>query len=270
MNKRITVLMVTGAVFATVFTAGCAIQRRMPVSTAPVIVSTEAIQTTRPVMTESQKVITVYKEVPVETTVEETETETETETVAPTPTPTPKPTPKPTAKPTAKPTQKPTAKPTKKPTAKPTRKPTAKPTAKAAVKTNTLSAAPNNDTNNQDASKITGIYNGSWSQVTVDATNLNKVKITVTIHDSEDSNKTSVWKMSGKYNPANGTLIYRNCTKTNFQYDESGSIVSKSVAFDNGQGKVVISNGMLTWNDYQEHAADDMTFISAKSHDHRG
>ena len=96
------------------------------------------------------------------------------------------------------------------------------------------------------------------------------MKLTVTIHDQDDSNKTSVWKMSGKLNTANGTLIYNNCTKTNFSYDENGSIVSKNVAYDNGQGKVVIANGMITWNDYQEHAADDMTFISANAHDYRG
>ena len=76
--------------------------------------------------------------------------------------------------------------------------------------------------------------------------------------------------MGGKFNTSNGTLIYTNCTKTNFQYDENGSVLSKNVAYDKGQGKIVISNGMITWNDYQEHAADDMTFISANSHDHRG
>ena len=265
MNKRFIVLIVTGTVFASFFAAGCAAHKRLPVSSVPVVLSTEAKQITNPVMTESQKVVTVYKEVPVQSTAEETETTTTEAAPAPTAKPTAKPTATPTKKPTAKPTKKPTAKPTKKPTAKPTKKPTAKPKTKP-VKSNTLSAAPKN----ADAGKITGIYNGSWSQITVDATNLKSVKITATIHDPQDSNKTSVWKMSGKFNTANGTIVYKNCTKTNFQYDESGSIVSKSVAFDNGQGKVVICNGMLTWNDYQEHAADDMTFISAKSHDHRG
>ena len=38
----------------------------------------------------------------------------------------------------------------------------------------------------------------------------------------------------------------------------------------NGQGKVVINNGTLRWYDYQEHAADDMSFMSANGHDHRG
>ena len=76
--------------------------------------------------------------------------------------------------------------------------------------------------------------------------------------------------MSGKYNSSNGALTYTNCTKTNYKYDESGNVVSKNVAYDKGHGKVVIKNGVLTWNDYQEHAADDMTFISANQHDHRG
>ena len=134
-----------------------------------------------------------------------------------------------------------------------------------------MSTAPKNDTNTQaNANQLTGIYNGAWSQFTVDATNVNNVKLTVTIHDQDDPNKTSVWKMGGKLNTSTGTLIYSNCTKTNFTYDENGSIASKDVAYSNGQGKIVIRNGMINWNDYQEHAADDMTFISASRHDHRG
>ena len=266
MNKRFLVLIVTGCAFATFFAAGCAARKRVIVSTLPSMVSTTATvkaTTTRPSITEATVIKDgiVYREATVQTTAKATET-----TAA-----TAKPTAKPTNKPTAKPTKKPTAKPTKKPTAKPTKKPTAKPNAKAAVKTNTLEAAPKSNANAQDGTNtISGIYNGAWSQVTVDATDNNNVKITVTIHDQEDANKVCVWKMGGKYNPANGTLIYSNCTKTSFRYDETGSVVSRNVAYNNGQGKVVINNGMMTWSDYQEHAADDMTFISSSQHDHRG
>ena len=263
MNKRFLVLIVTGAAFATIFAAGCAANKRAkPATSVPVVISS-ATTTTRPSATEVtvQKVVTVFKEAPTQSTVKETEATTTT-----------------TAKPTAKPTNKPTAKPTKKPTAKPTKKPTAKPTAKPSVKkttetvkANTLAAAPKSDANTQDtANLITGIYNGAWSQVTVDATNVNNVKLTVTIHDQDDPNNVSVWKMGGKYNSANGTIVYSNCTKTNYVYEENGSVASKAVAFNNGQGKVVINNGTLRWYDYQEHAADDMSFMSANGHDHRG
>lgn len=261
MNKRFLVLIVTGAAFATIFAGGCAAHKRVKVTTLPIVSSVATVQatTTRPSMTEATVIKdgVVYREAKVATTVKQTET-----TVA-----TAKATVTPTNKPTAKPTNKPTAKPTKKPTAKPTKKPTAKPAAKA----NTLAAAPKSNANAQvGTNTISGIYNGFWSQITVDATDNNNVKITVTIHDQEDANKACVWKMGGKYNPSNGTLIYSNCTKTNFQYDETGSVASRNVAYNNGQGKIVINNGMLTWNDYQEHAADDMTFISASGHDHRG
>ena len=262
MNKRYLVLLVTGATFATILAGGCAARKRVTVTTLPITSSAASVQltTTRPSMTEATVIKNgvVYREATKATTAEETETET---TVA---------TAKPTTKPAAKPTKKPTAKPTKKPTAKPTKKPTAKPTVKPAVKANTLAATPKTNADSQEAYKISGIYNGSWSQVTVDATDNNMVKITVTINDQDGSNKASVWKMSGKYNPSNGTLIYNNCTKTNFQYDENGNVASKSVAYSNGQGMVVINNGMVTWSDYQEHAADDMTFISSSQHDHRG
>ena len=267
MNKRYLVLMVTGAAFATILAGGCAARKRVIVTTLPSATSVATVQattTTRPGMTEATVIKdgVVYREATVQTTAKATETTAAT---------TAKPTAKPTNKPTAKPTKKPTAKPTKKPTAKPTKKPTAKPNAKAAVKTNALEAAPKSNANAQDGTNtISGIYNGAWSQVTVDATDNNNVKITVTIHDQEDANKVCVWKMSGKYNPANGTLIYSNCTKTSFRYDETGSEVSRNVAYNNGQGKVVINNGMMTWSDYQEHAADDMTFISSSQHDHRG
>ena len=269
MNKRFLVLIVTGAVFATIFAAGCAANKRAkPVTSVPVVITTT---TTRPSATEVtvQKVVTVFKDAPAETTVKETEATTTT-----TAKPTAKPTNKPTAKPTATPTKKPTAKPTKKPTKKPTAKPTTKPAVKKTtetVKANTLAAAPKNDANTQDtANQLTGIYNGAWSQVTVDATNVNNVKLTVTIHDQDDPNNVSVWKMGGKYNTSNGTIVYSNCTKTNYVYEENGSVASKDVAFNNGQGKVVISNGTLRWYDYQEHAADDMSFMSANGHDHRG
>ena len=250
MNKRYLVLLVTGATFATILAGGCAARKRVTVTTLPITSSAASVQltTTRPSMTEATVIKNgvVYREATKATTAQETETKA---TVA-----------------AAKPTTKPTAKPTKKPTAKPTKKPTAKP----AVKANTLAATPKTNANAQEAYKISGIYNGSWSQVTVDATDNNMVKITVTINDQDGSNKASVWKMSGKYNPSNGTLIYNNCSKTNFQYDENGNVASKSVAYSNGQGMVTINNGMVTWSDYQEHAADDMTFISASQHDHRG
>jgi len=263
MNKRVFVPIATGLVFATVFAAGCASHKRtQPASIAPVTISTSATQTAATTIPTITRVVTVYKEAPTEVTTTTTEATTTT-TAKPTATP------KPTAKPTAKPTKKPTAKPTKKPTKKPTAKPTVKSTVKAteATKANTLKTVSNSNTT--DTSKqLSGIYHGSWSDITVDATDLQRVKITATIHDSEDSSKASVWKMSGKYNPNTGAILYTNCTKTNYEYDSNNCISAKETAYNNGQGKISFSNGMITWHDYQEHAADDMTFISAKSHDH--
>ncbi|MBR1906663.1 MAG: hypothetical protein IJ819_09425 [Clostridiales bacterium] len=264
MNKRILVPIATGLVFATVLAAGCAANKRTkPASIAPAVLnesSATAATTTRPSIVEStvQKIITVYKEAPTEATT--TTTEATTTTAKPTATP------KPTAKPTAKPTKKPTAKPTKKPTKKPTAKPTVKKTTAETAKTNTLKTVSNNISDS--AKQITGIYHGPWSDVTIDGTNLQRVKITATIHDSEDSSKASVWKMEGKYNPATGAILYTNCTKVNYEYDSNNNVAAKNTAYSNGQGKIVIGNGMVTWHDYQEHIAEDMTFISAKTHDH--
>lgn len=253
MNKRFLVPVVTGCVFATILAAGCAAHKRSaPASVAPVVISTSA-STARPTINET-KVVTVFKEAPTEATTTTTEATTTT-TAKPTATP------KPTAKPTAKPTKKPTAKPTKKPTAKPA----AKKTATEPVKANTLSAVPKS---NADSNQITGIYRSSWSEMTVDATNTKNVKITVNIHDQEDSSKVSVWQMSGSFNPETGEMTYSNCTKNNYTYDVNNSIASKNAAYSNGKGKIVIRNGMVIWNDYQEHIADDMTFMSANNRDH--
>ena len=104
--------------------------------------------------------------------------------------------------------------------------------------------------------------------MTVDATNTKNVKITVNIHDQEDSSKVSVWQMSGSFNPETGEMTYSNCTKNNYTYDVNNSIASKNAAYSNGKGKIVIRNGMVIWNDYQEHIADDMTFMSANNRDH--
>lgn len=268
MNRKYMALLATGAIFATSFAAaGCAAQQRAKTQSPvhAVIESSAAATTTRSSAVET-KIVTVFVEKPIQATTSETTEETEEA----------KPTAKPTKKPTAKPTKKPTAKPTKKPTAKPTAKPTNKPTNKPAVKTvvkigpepaskSSLTGVNNTDTSSK---QISGIYRSAWSEMTVDATNAKNVKLTVTIHDQDDTNKSSVWKMNGAYNPDTGALVYTNCTKTNFTYDENNNVVSKATAYEKGQGKIVIRDGMVTWTDYQEHVADDMTFMASKNRDH--
>lgn len=266
MNRKYVALIATGAIFAiSLSAAGCAEQKRANPRSLPSSVVTSATEatttTTRPVET---KIVTVYVERPTETTSYEIAEDEDYEE------PTKAPTKKPTKKPTAKPTKKHTAKPTKKPTNKPTNKPAAKAAAKTTVvptpaeNGNKLAAVNTGSTSD----KISGIYRGSWSEMTVDGTNPKNVKLTVTIHDQDDSGKTSVWKMNGSFNASTGAMVYSNCIKTNFTYDDDNNIVSKKTAYEKGQGKIVIRNGQVTWNDYQEHVADGMTFLSAKNHDH--
>lgn len=266
MNKRFLVLIITGAIFTTAFAAGCAAQKRnKPASIDPVAISTSATQTaattTRPSMVET-KVVTVYREA---TRPSETETEATTTTTTAKPTATPKPTAKPTAKPTKKPTAKPTKKPTKKPTAKPAAKTTLKNTATNNVTVGKLSS---NNESVTGLSKVSGNYYSSYSEMTIDATVFTRIKITVTIHDQEDTSKATVWKMTGSYQPATSTIECYSCTKQNVQYDKNNEIVTKTTVYDNGKAELKVKSGMIIWNDYQEHIADDMTFISPKGHDH--
>lgn len=301
-NKEVLIILAAVAVFAFSFAVvGCDTQRYMKeIGTAPSVVESSATATTtRPSMTETTKAPTVYEDKPETKATVETETE-ETEpaakptnkpTAKPTKKPTAKPTKKPTAKPTAKPTNKPTAKPTKKPTAKPTNKPakksTAKPTNKptnkpTAVPTNTPTAAPTNtptpkpaaktltksgSSSDDTAKKIAGKYHGSSSEVSVDSSNLEKTKVTITVYDPNNSSMKTVWIMEGKFVPSTGTMNYSDCFKTIYQYHE-GELVSRTESYTKSHGKITVKNGMLTWNDSKESIADDMTFIDPKTHDH--
>lgn len=221
----------------------------------------------------------------------------------PTAKPTNKPAAKTTKKTTAKPTNKPTAKPTNKPAVetakKPTNKPTAKPTNKpalsaakkptntptntpTAVPTNTPVAVPTNTPspkteakqltktgNNSDdtSKKIAGKYNGCNSVATVDATDLDKVKTTITVFDQENSPSKTVWVMEGKFDSATGVINYSQLIKTIDRY-EDGEFVSRLEYHRKSQGKITIKSGKLTWKDGGESIADNMTFIDAKTHDH--
>lgn len=291
-----------GAIFVFAFAAvGCDAQRYMKeVGTVPSVIESSAVATTtRPSMTETTKAPTVYEDKPVTTTTTEAEDEEAEPTKKPTAKPTKKPTAKPTKKPTAKPTKKPTAKPTKKPTAKPTKKPTNKPTNKpvkktaskptnkptnkpTATPTNTPAAVPTNtptpkpeaklltknvSSSNTTVKKIAEKYTGSGSEAVVDSTDLDKMKVTITVSDQNDSSKKTVWVMEGKFVSSTGTMEYSACVKSVNKYDE-GELVSKTISYLKSQGTITIKDGMLTWNDSKESIADNKTFIDPKTHDH--
>lgn len=259
-----------GAIFVFAFAAvGCDAQRYMKeVGTVPSVIESSAVATTtRPSMTETTKAPTVYEDKPVTTTTTEAEDE-EAE-----------PTKKPTAKPTKKPTNKPTNKPVKKTASKPTNKPTNKPTATptntpAAIPTNTPTPKPeaklltkNVSSSNTTVKKIAEKYTGSGSEAVVDSTDLDKMKVTITVSDQNDSSKKTVWVMEGKFVSSTGTMEYSACVKSVNKYDE-GELVSKTISYLKSQGTITIKDGMLTWNDSKESIADNKTFIDPKTHDH--
>ena len=72
----------------------------------------------------------------------------------------------------------------------------------------------------------------------------------------------SEWDMSGTFDPETLTVSYDNCTRKNIVFKEDGSVESEDIVYENGKGSFTFSadDATLTWNDEQEHQADDMVF----------
>ena len=83
----------------------------------------------------------------------------------------------------------------------------------------------------------------------------------VTWGGSASSN--SSWIMSGTFDEDTLTFEYHDCIRTNYEYDEEGNITSEEEVYVGGHGFIFFKEGdplTLTWQDDQEHVADDMVF----------
>lgn len=75
--------------------------------------------------------------------------------------------------------------------------------------------------------------------------------------------ENSEWVMSGTFDPETLQFEYHDCVRTDYVYEESGEIASQEEVYTGGHGFMTFAEGdalTLTWQDDQEHMADDMVF----------
>ena len=75
--------------------------------------------------------------------------------------------------------------------------------------------------------------------------------------------ESSIWSMSGTFDPETLQFEYHDCVRTDYVYDDNGDIKSQEEAYSGGHGFMTFKNGekrTLTWQEDQEHIADDMVF----------
>ena len=80
---------------------------------------------------------------------------------------------------------------------------------------------------------------------------------------SSSAAENSTWVMSGTFDAETLQFEYRDCVKTDYVYGEDGNVASQEEVFTGGHGIMTFAEGdplTLTWQEDQEHAADDMVF----------
>ena len=109
-----------------------------------------------------------------------------------------------------------------------------------------------------------GFYVCDRANIFIEATDSeNGASALVTWGSSASENST--WTMSGTFDAEEGRFEYHDCVRTDFVYQENGEIESQADVYTGGHGFMFFKDGedgvtTLTWQDDQEHVADDMVF----------
>lgn len=85
----------------------------------------------------------------------------------------------------------------------------------------------------------------------------------MTVDWASSATENTEWTMTGTFDQDTRTIEYHDCTKTDYVYDNDGKVKSEEEVFVGGHGFMTFSEGdkiTLTWQEDQEHIADDMTF----------
>ena len=75
--------------------------------------------------------------------------------------------------------------------------------------------------------------------------------------------ENSVWVMTGTYDAETSKFEYHDCVRTDYVYNENGEVESQEEVYKGGHGFMTFKKGdpkTLTWQDDQDHVADDMVF----------
>ena len=107
-----------------------------------------------------------------------------------------------------------------------------------------------------------GVYASGRASMKVEAADeQDGVKISVTW--SSSAAEHSEWVMSGKFDADKLTVAYNDCVRTDYVFNEDGSVKSENVVYEKGEGTVTFYDGeklSLTWADAEEDVAADMVF----------
>ena len=103
-----------------------------------------------------------------------------------------------------------------------------------------------------------GNYYGGRACINVEPEGTNDAKITVTWSSSFDSK--AVWTMSGFFNEETTSVSYDNGIKKMVTYNEKGEVISEETLDTNCKGVFVFDNDGVTWDEQNEHIADNMVF----------
>ena len=104
-----------------------------------------------------------------------------------------------------------------------------------------------------------GTYQCDRAFITVKASGKSDAKFTVKWGSSAWEN--SVWEMSGMFDPSVYRVDYGNGVRTDYVYNDNGSVSSKKVAYKNSTGRIQFKNTKtLVWRDENEPEHGEMTF----------
>ena len=107
-----------------------------------------------------------------------------------------------------------------------------------------------------------GSYQSDRATITVKASGKSDAKITVEWASSAWEN--TVWEMSGMFDPSVYRVDYGNGVRTDYVYNDNGSVSSKKVAYKNSTGRIQFKDKKtLVWRDENEQDNGEMTFTKS-------
>ena len=109
----------------------------------------------------------------------------------------------------------------------------------------------------------------AWGRALMTVSASGSTRATVKVTWGSSYNEQAEWNMSGEgivEDEKQLVIHYTDCQKKVVVYKEDGSIESETVEYENGKGTITITyeGSVATWEDEQEHVADDGEFIWAR------
>ena len=111
------------------------------------------------------------------------------------------------------------------------------------------------------AMNFVGVYWSVRPYIEIECDGMDGMKATVNWSSSAWEN--SVWTMSGTFDTDKLVFEYHDCVRTDYAFSEDGEEEKAEEVYVGGHGFMTFTEGdplTLTWQDDQEHMADDLVF----------